>query len=825
MKDVYMIGNAHLDPVWLWRKPEGMAEVLSTFRSALDRMKEFPGYVFTCACAAYYVWVEKTDPDMFMEIRERVAQGRWSITGGFWIQPDCNLPAGEAFARHALYSQRYFLEKFGVIATVGYNVDSFGHNGMFPQLLRKSGMDSYVFMRPDNNENNRLPGSAFIWESPDGSRVSVFHITHGYGSSHWDYAHMPEYKEYLPAYAKALHLQSLSQSAGYGHMSFYGVGNHGGGPAIRDLKALEPLTRENPGIVFASTRDYFDALTEKSGQLPVWREDLQHHASGCYAADSVIKALNRRSENSLIAAEQYDVMAMALTGAKSLQADIRNGWEKVMFNQFHDILAGCCIREAARDAKDAFGAACDTASQVQMLALQRIARKIRTTGILDDSPAQKNGWILWEKEGEGAPVILFNPHAFPITCPSQVNADVLSVTDHQGHPVVVQTVRGPQTNGSELYSTLFLANVPAWGYAVYHMYKSSRMDAPALPCVTAASHTLENEYLKVSFDPHTGLMTEFWDKSGCRQLAGAPMCKPLLIENGDADTWAHGIFAFDKEVDGFHLASVDVLESGPIRAAIRVTGKCASSTVTQTFRLVQGQKWLEVKCTVDFREKLKLLKLSFPAAVENPIPIYSMPSGFLAKQADGLEEPAHKWVAVVSEHDGMGLALLNDGRYSFSCKENDLRMAVARGAIFADHFGRRDDQVEYMDQGELTFTYALMPCCLEQLQFVVKAAALLNRPASLLMEGHHSGALPPVYQGISIDTDYVIVQAAKLAENGRGYVIRFLETAGKATNATVDVALLHRAFPLSFAPQEIKTVYLPLSGSEMAETDFTERLS
>jgi alpha-mannosidase len=56
---IHLIGNAHIDPVWLWRWQEGLAEIKATFRSVLDRMDEFPDFIFTSACAAYYKWVEE----------------------------------------------------------------------------------------------------------------------------------------------------------------------------------------------------------------------------------------------------------------------------------------------------------------------------------------------------------------------------------------------------------------------------------------------------------------------------------------------------------------------------------------------------------------------------------------------------------------------------------------------------------------------------------------------------------------------------------------------------------------------------------------------
>ena len=111
-------------------------------------MKEFDDFKFTSTSTAFFEWIEKLLPDMFEEIRKRVAEGRWEITGGWFIEPDCILPCGEAFVRQGLYSQRYLKEKFGKICRIGSNVDSFGHNHVLPQILKKSGMDSYVFMRP-----------------------------------------------------------------------------------------------------------------------------------------------------------------------------------------------------------------------------------------------------------------------------------------------------------------------------------------------------------------------------------------------------------------------------------------------------------------------------------------------------------------------------------------------------------------------------------------------------------------------------------------------------------------------------------------------------
>src|SRR5215213_5171883 len=178
-KTLHMIGNAHIDPVWLWQWQEGFHEVKATFRSALDRMKQYDDFIFVASSAAFYEWVEKSDPAMFAEIQQRVREGRWQVVGGWWIEPDCNIPSGESFVRHGLYGQRYFREKFGVMARVGFNVDSFGHAGTLPQILLKSGIPYYTFLRPMPHEKS-MPSRLFWWEADDGSRVLTFRIPFEY---------------------------------------------------------------------------------------------------------------------------------------------------------------------------------------------------------------------------------------------------------------------------------------------------------------------------------------------------------------------------------------------------------------------------------------------------------------------------------------------------------------------------------------------------------------------------------------------------------------------------------------------------------------------
>ena len=115
MKNIHLICNAHLDPVWLWQWEDGAAEAISTFRVAADFCEEFDGYIFNHNEAILYKWVEEYEPVLFKRIQRLVKEGKWHIMGGWYLQPDCNMPSGESLVRQILLGRNYFKEKFDMI--------------------------------------------------------------------------------------------------------------------------------------------------------------------------------------------------------------------------------------------------------------------------------------------------------------------------------------------------------------------------------------------------------------------------------------------------------------------------------------------------------------------------------------------------------------------------------------------------------------------------------------------------------------------------------------------------------------------------------------
>ncbi|NLO82394.1 MAG: alpha-mannosidase [Clostridiales bacterium] len=826
---IHLIGNAHIDPVWLWRWQEGYAEIKATFRSALDRLREFPDFIFTSACASYYKWIEENEPDMFEEIKERVREGRWAIVGGMWLQPDCNIPSGESFVRHVLYSQRYFMEKFGKMAKVGYNVDSFGHNGTLPQILKKSGMDYYVFMRPGDHEKE-LPGNVFWWESPDGSRVLAFKIPFAYNSRGKD-----------AVVEKIRRTNDLAEAQGIDFMCFYGVGNHGGGPTIANLKAIQEIQKQDGGdrYIFSCPERYFKAVEEKACKLPVVRDDLQHHASGCYSANWQIKADNRKAEHRLMSAEKFATLACHMLNYPYPGRDLQAAWEKVMFNQFHDIMGGCCIKEAFDDAREFHGWALHTGAWILNGAIQKISWAIDTMTAGAKRRSKENHWYLWEYDDMGTPFVVFNPLSWEVKSTVQVNSVVKGITDEKGNPIPIQIVRGPQTNGQDKWNTLFEAVIPAFGYRVYWVYLNKEFEGVGFDGSFDSSsdsseaeqmkptNVLENSYIRLELEQHTGYIKSLYDKINDVEVFKGRGAVSVVIDIHHCDTWAHGIFEFNDEIGRFTDAKIKLMESGPLRWILRVTSRYNDSTLRQDFIIYRDKAEVEVRVKLDWREKHKMLKLSFPVNVEEPTATYEIPYGFIQRPTNGEEEPGQQWIDVTGKAGDKlyGLSILNDSKYSFSILDNDMRMTVANSSIIADHFGARDEWREFLDQGVQEFSYVLVPHPGDWRDVrVVKRAYELNIKPVGIMETYHEGPLPQAMEGIRISADNIIATVFKRAENDDGYILRCYETSGVKTRAGISVPILKREWEAEFGQCEIKTFWIPDDSSkEVVERNLLEQ--
>lgn len=819
-RTLHMIGNAHLDPVWLWPWQEGYQEARATFWSAIHRMDEYDDFVFTCDQVVLLSWVEESDPELFERIRERVADGRWQMVGGWWVEPDCNMPSGESFVRQGLYGQRYLRDRFGVTATVGMNVDPFGHNAMLPQILRGQGMDSYCFLRPGPHEST-LRGTAFWWEAPDGSRVLAYRIPFEYCSSPGDISGQTDKS-----------LGALDHALG-DMMIFYGVGNHGGGPTRANIESIHRYDRMGSfgRMTMSSPRRYFDELLARDSTtaLPVWRQDLQMHAAGCYSAHSGIKIWQRRAQAAALSAERWAVIGASRHGLEYPREDLGRAWKQILFNQFHDILPGSAIEPAYDDARDQLGEAVAISKRIITRVHNTIARQV-------DIPL----------EDGTQPVLVFNPHPWPVTASIDLQYGAqpagVHVVDAAGRVTTSQKVQSVATTDDKgRAAVVFDADVPPLGYRLYRLRPGAApSDAPlsghAPGALRASDRVLENDLLRAEFDPATGWLVSLLDKrSGVDVVAGARGEHTQICQD-PTDTWGHRVVSYRWPGEAMHTTRVVLRESGPLRALLRVEREWNRSSMVEEFVLGHRSDALEVRVTIDWREQTHLLKLCFPTAISDPASTYEIPFGSLEKKVDGGENPAQSWVTITGRvgDEPAGLAIVNNAKHGYDVSPGSeagdtpsIGITAVRSPVYSWHDPRSldpDGFYSFQDQGVQQFRYLLVPHGRDwRAAGLARRAAELGAPMRAMLETFHPGTLP---SELSFGTDgggQVMVTAVKGSEDDSSdLIVRAVETTGRAARVRIELPVVGRVIETEFGPSRIRTFRVPVGGGEVREVDLIE---
>jgi len=777
----HMIGQAHIDPVWLWPWSEGVAVVHSTFRSALERMKENPEFCFTASSAQFYEWVAENDPGMLVEIRKRIDEGRWNMVGGWWIEPDMNIPSGEAMVRQGLYGQLTMEKLTGRRATVAYCPDSFGHTNTLPQIIRQQGMENYIFMRPGIREKT-IPADLFWWEGSDGTKVLTYRIQFSYNDG-------GSVKNRVQQILSKYQDQPMKS-----FMAYYGAGDHGGGATKENIKSIEELKAEKkaPAVFFSTTDRYFAEMrASKDLNLPVVNDDLQHHAVGCYTADWAIKKGNRHSEAELVNAEKIAAIGSLAWGAAYPKDRLTEAWKKVLFMQFHDSLAGTSLPEHNEAAIYGHGHAIDTARSAAVMAVQKLEWQIPS----DDPEAQY--------------LVLYNPHSWQINPNFEYDLNDMHgathVEDGAGTPLRHQW--NPGSTETSRKRILVNATVPPMGYTQVKIEKGD----PVLirSSVKAENNVLDNAFLRVTFAKDGSV--SIFDKEAGRDLFGPNGFRAVMI-NDTSDTWSHDIKTFADEIGVFGSAEIRIMENGPLRSTVRVITSYGASFLTIDWILYSGARKLEAKVSLDWHEHLKMLKFSFPADIESPVATYETPYGFIVREANGNEDPGQRWIDVTGQKDGktFGLTVLNDAKYGYSVHGNDLRISVARSSPYAHHNPKvLDANTEHiwMDQGIQTFRMVLVPHTgkLEENQMIRAAEELMAGPV-IMYQGIHAGTLPKTGSFASLESASVIISSVKQAESNSDLIIRCVETAGQPSEATLNLGFAGKKWTGGFKPFEIKSL-------------------
>ncbi len=770
---IFIAGNSHIDLAWLWRWRETVEVAKETFSTIMDNMEEYPDIIYIQSQAQAYKWMEEYYPEVFERIKEKVKEGRWEVIGGMWAEPDCNLIDGESFIRQILYGKRYFKEKFGVDVKIGWNPDSFGYNWNMPQFFKKSGIDSFVTQKISWNDTNVFPYYLFWWEAPDGSRILSYFPPTGYVGR-------------LYAERMASGLRQFEKNTGAKDVFIlYGLGDHGGGPNREMLNRARRYEKQSifPEIKHSQFSQYLKKIKKKDLEsLPVWKDELylEYHR-GTYTTQAETKKFNRKSEVLLSSAEKISSCAFLLGKDYGLKG-LKDAWEKVLMNQFHDILPGSSINPVYKDARESYLDAQYLAKKELVESLGHIAGKIDTSQGEDGVPLVVFNSLSWDRDG-----------VIKVKLPSEFQGEA-KVMDVSGEEIPSQIIISPERT-----ILCFIAKgVPALGYRTYKLQKGkSETYASSLK---AGETTLENRFFQVALHPQTGNVISIFDKQEKEEVL-APLAQgnqlQLLEDIPDRwDAWNIGYTGRHWKLD--KAESVKLAKEGPVMASLKVkksylgfskakrqpTPYFPSSFFTQEIILYEDIPRLDIEMKADWWEDHVLLKVAFPVDVVSDKATYEIPFAHVSRptarstdwERARFEVPAIRW-ADLSDGE-YGVSLLNDSKYGYDIKGNVMRLTLLRSPLWPDPMA---------DKGKHKFSYALYPHKGDWKEAdTVLRGYEFNYPLQAFITDAHPGEYPSFFSFFKASPSNIILVTIKKAEDRESLILRLYESEGSEAEALVE---------------------------------------
>ncbi|KKM78826.1 hypothetical protein LCGC14_1356110, partial [marine sediment metagenome] len=662
---VYLIGHSHIDMNWLWPMEETIDICLRDFDTVNKLMKEYPSLHFSQSQAAVYEIVRKKDPSLFNEVKERIKEKRWEPTSSTWVEGDLNMAAGEALVRQLLYGKAYTKKILGANPKVCWEPDTFGHPVSYPQVLAKAGIKYYYFMRC----GKKLP--IFWWEAPDGSRVLAFNST---------YNGEITAKDVVSIATEIARDYAINSS-----MYLFGAGDHGGGPTRRDILAKMELDERPalPNLIFSSSQDFYDEALKEKRDYPVVKDELNPIFEGCYTTHSDIKRMNREGENLLLSAEALATLA-SLYGYSYPHSSLKEAWEKVCFNQFHDIFDGSAIHSSYEYSEKLAQEVKESTERIIENSLGFLSSHIKTEG----------------KNKKALPLIVFNQLGWlrddlvAIEMPQEAFSS-FHLINEKDNLVPFQI---------EEKKLIFVADkVPAFGYKTYWMVEGEKTPLSEAKLSINKEGKMESADYLLEIEPSTGVIRRLYDKKMQKEIF-----RPSFLMKGNPDTYsidkASNLFRLFKEtphsmsswvigniekvVNLSNRCQIKIEEQGPVRIVLSTLRSFSKSRIEQKIILYRDLERIDFTTKIDWQERgsekegIPMLRVFFHLNFSSPEATFEIPFGHIKRSALGQEMPALRWIDV-SQAD-YGVSLINDCKYGHQVQGNSMSLTLLRSPYEPD---------------------------------------------------------------------------------------------------------------------------------------------
>jgi len=777
---------------------------MSTFGNTVELLQEHRDLVFNHNEAVLYRWVQQYDPPLFRQIQKLVKAGRWCISGGWYLQPDVNIPGTESLIRQILVGRKFFRKHFGAEPVVAYNFDSFGHSGGLPQILVQAGYKMYIHMRPQDPDL-KLPSDLYRWRGVDGSEILVHRISFGFYHSEYD-----NIEEKIREGTEAA--LRLNRDVPI----FWGIGNHGGGPNREALETIDVCIKREKRvrIVHSTTDNLYEALRKHAATSPVVHGDLQRVFTGCYTSFSRVKRRAQRNLAELVQAEALNAWAWRMGDFQYPSSELDDVWRDHLFNDFHDILPGSSIEPAELDALDQYGKASESLRRLRLAAVTSF-----------NSGKQRKLYIpvtVWNTN-PSCPVVPVEVECMIDLRPKWAGDWHLRLYSLDGREIPCQEEQPESLLPFSWRKRIsFMASLPQVGAARYELriQKGKRGEkeerrAPAL--------------LKHVLDPRKGLITNL-DAGGGRECLSGPLLQPIVAQD-DADSWGTGRWRY-RDVTGAFQAHPDrhvVLEGGPIRTIVQSVFHYAHSSIEM--QTISYSSWpvLEFHLRINWSESAKRLKLSIPTRFRSESIYCEVPGGALFRPADGEEHVHGRWCMLEGTLNGQrtGFAVVNSGQHGFDFKDGEIRLSILRSAAYCHDQGFKINgprMRKYMDQGVHDVRLLVTAGDADEvLKSLAGLADWLSAPPVLYSHLPIGTTMGQSAEFLRLEPRNIRLLATKQSEDGRALILRLQETVGTATKAKLSPNSGKAAVSFSFEPFELKTIRLEKTGKCREVGLLTER--
>ncbi len=793
------VAHAHIDMNWMWGFHETVGSTVDTFRTMLQIMKEYPDFRFSQSQASVYRILERFAPSMLEEVKERVKEGRWEVTASTWVENDKNMPSEESLSRQYLLAKRYLCDLFQLSPDdlcIDFEPDTFGHNINMPEIASNAGIKYYYHCRGTvpNGILNR-------WRAPSGAELMVFTEPDWYNTGMGTHT-----AEQAIELAKIIGLRSI--------LKVYGVGDHGGGPTRRDLDCIIEMNSwpVYPRFRFSTLREYFNLAEQLRSSLPVMEKEMNLIFDGCYTTQTRIKTGNRRSERALRAAELFSAQA-ALRADMAYPAGIFDeAWEKVLFNQFHDIIPGSGVTETREYASALYqevGAAAQTQSK---LAFHALTEKIDTSSLIPEQDISfsrgEGGGAGYDLCGRSAGKVRIY-HVFQSAPQKREQVTEFVVWDYEGKEdlLAVKSLDGTWINsqiidrgdywGHHFVRLIAPVSVPASGWATY-LVAEKPVEGPwtfvnDLRAQFPDTFILENNKLRAEFSPLDGALISLKDKRSGREMlpAGSRAQFTLAMEGvrknalnggGGMSSWATGRH---KSMEPLQNIEIALLPGGPVRSRMELQASFGkASSIQAEIYLDQDSDALQFNVTCDWREfggseeGVPCLLFTLPEECSGNTYTYDVPAGFIKREGLELDLPATNFV-MAGEEGAAALILASKEKYGYRCGNGRMALTLIRAAY-------EPDPTPEIGMHKFSFAVLCREGKKELAEYSRRVRDYIEPPVAV--SGYpHGGNLPSENSFIELSGGTVLLSSVKGGEDGTAGVlfVRLFETAGKATEAVL----------------------------------------